>query len=98
MLCIDATVTANPPPSAAAPPDGVRAFISHLLQEQAIPLNDAQDAAARWKIGRGREMRSYDPSIYFGIFGAEYGWILYREIRLRMHEEKCRKFLQVQNW
>lgn len=37
-------------------------------------------------------MRSYDPSIYFEIFGAEYGWILYREIKLRIHEEKCRKF------
>ena len=36
-------------------------------------------------------MRSYDPSIYFEVFGAEYGWILYREIKLRIHEEKCQK-------
>ena len=78
-------------PNAAAPPAEVRLFISLLLQEQGIPQIDAQDVAARWKIGRGREMRSYDPSIYFEIFGAEYGWILYREIKLRIHEEKCQK-------
>ena len=37
-------------------------------------------------------MGSYDPSIYFEIFGAEYGWILYREIKLSIHEDKRRKF------
>lgn len=37
-------------------------------------------------------MGTYDPTIYFEIFGAEYGWILYREIKLRIHEEKCRRF------
>lgn len=78
-------------PNVAAPPAEVRLFVSQLLQEQGIPQNDAQHVAAQWKIGRGREMRSYDPSIYFEVFGAEYGWILYREIKLRIHEEKCQK-------
>lgn len=79
-------------PKPAAPPEEVRLFMTYLLREQGIPQSDAQDVAARWKIGRGREMGSYDPTIYFEIFGAEYGWILYREIKLRIHAEKCRKF------
>jgi hypothetical protein len=78
-------------PNVAAPPAEVRLFVSQLLQEHGIPQNDAQNVAAQWKIGRGREMRSYDPSIYFEVFGAEYGWILYRDIKLRIHEEKCQK-------
>lgn len=78
-------------PSAAATPQEVRIFISHLLREQGIPQSDASGVAAAWKIGRGREMRSYDPSIYFELFGAEHGWILYREIKLRIHQEKCQK-------
>ena len=79
-------------PNATASPEEVRVFITHLLQKQGAPQNDARDVAARWKIGRGREMRSYDPSIYFEVFGAEYGWILYREIKLRVHEEEGQKF------
>ena len=79
-------------PKPAASPDEVRLFMSYLLREQGIPQSDAQDVAAQWKIGRGREMGTYDPTIYFEIFGAEYGWILYREIKLRIHEEKCRRF------
>ena len=79
-------------PKPTASPDEVRLFITHLLQEQGVPQSNAQDVAARWKIGRGREMGTYDPTIYFEIFGAEYGWILYREIKLRIHEEKCRRF------
>lgn len=79
-------------PKAAAPPEEVRLFIAYLLQEQGVPRSDAQEVATRWKIGRGREMGTYDPTIYFEIFGAEYGWILYREIKLRIHEVKCRRF------
>ena len=86
-------VTQPPPnlPNAAASPDEVRLFISYLLREQEIPQSDVKEIAAHWKIGRGREMRSYDPTIYFELFGAEYGWILYREIKLRIHQEKCQK-------
>ena len=36
-------------------------------------------------------MGSYDPTIYFEIFGAEYGWILYREIKLRIHADNSIK-------
>lgn len=79
-------------PRPAAPPEEVRLFMTYLLREQGISQSDAQDVAARWKIGRGREMGSYDPSIYFEIFGAEYGWILYREIKLHIHEDKRRRF------
>ncbi|GAB7322554.1 hypothetical protein MBLNU13_g03474t1 [Cladosporium sp. NU13] len=79
-------------PRPAAPPEEVRLFIAYFLQEQGIPQSDTQDVAARWKIGRGREMGSYDPTIYFEIFGAEHGWILYREVKVRIHVEKRRKF------
>jgi hypothetical protein len=78
-------------PGASAAPEEVRLFISLLLREQGVPQSGVEPIAAQWKIGRGREMRSYDPSIYFELFGAEYGWILYREIKLRIHQEKCCK-------
>jgi hypothetical protein len=78
-------------PEATAPPAQVRTFISHLLQQREIPEYDIQNVVTRWRIGSGREMRAYDPSMYIDVFGAEYGWIIYRDVKLRIHEEKCLK-------
>lgn len=78
-------------PGPTATPDQVQAFILHLLQERGIDETYAKSLPAQWKIGSGREMRAYDPSMYLDIFGAEYGWIIYRDVKLRVHEEKCRK-------
>jgi hypothetical protein len=85
-------------PDAAAPPSEVREFISHLLQEREIPQTDIQNITPKWKIGSGREMRGYDPAMYLEIFGAEYGWIIYREVKLRIHEEKCQKLSYKYCW
>jgi hypothetical protein len=86
------TKMSQPIPDAAAPPIKVREFISHLLQSREISQNEIQAIVAKWKIGTGREMRNYDPAMYLEIFGAEYGWMIYKEVNLRINEEKCRKF------
>jgi hypothetical protein len=88
----------QPVPDAAAPPSQVREFITHLLQEREIPQTDIQNITPKWKIGSGREMRGYDPAMYLEIFGAEYGWIIYREVKLRIHEEKCQNFNYKYRW
>jgi hypothetical protein len=43
-------------------------------------------------------MRGYDPAMYLELFGPEYGWIIYRDVKLRIHEEKCRKFSYKYYW
>jgi hypothetical protein len=85
-------------PDASAPPSQVREFISHLLQQREIPQAGIQDIVANWRIGTGREMRGYDPAMYLDIFGAEYGWMIYKEVKLRINEEKCRKFTYKYYW
>lgn len=43
------------------------------------------DATAQlWRIGSGQELRSYPPHVFIGLFGEEFGRILYREVRMRV--------------
>jgi hypothetical protein len=32
-------------------------------------------------------MRQYGPAMYLEMFGREYGWILYREVRMSIRNE-----------
>jgi hypothetical protein len=79
-------------PDVRAKPDQVRDFISHLLIKRAVPEEHVRKVVRRWSMGSGREMRSYDPAMYLDIFGCEDGWIVYREVRLCIHEELCGNF------
>lgn len=70
-------------PEAKATPNQVREFIANLLvTRRNLPIDYARRAAAKWTVGSGRELRSYTPSMYLGIFGREDGWIIYREVHL----------------
>lgn len=79
-------------PDVRAKPDKVREFISHLLKKRGVPEGNVRKIVRQWTLGSGREMRSYDPAMYLDIFGCEDGWIIYREVRLRIHEELCENF------
>jgi hypothetical protein len=85
-------------PDAAAPPSEVREFIAQLLSERGLAQYIIEGLPSRWKIGSGSEMRGYDPAMYLELFGPEYGWIIYRDVKLRIHEEKCRKFSYKYYW
>ncbi|CAK4027684.1 Hypothetical predicted protein [Lecanosticta acicola] len=76
------------PPSNAASPAEVRAFFRSLLVSHChyTPAH-AESTSALWTRGSGRELRSYPPAMYLTIFGAEDGWILYRETKMALHRE-----------
>lgn len=76
-------------PSAEASPDEVRDFISKILRnKRGLSHEEAQCVATLWTIGRGRELRSYTPSIYLDIFGKQTGWALYHDIKLALTQEE----------
>ena len=78
-------------PSRKATPAEVRAFFATLLTEHdALLADDPTKCAAvvsAWKIGGGVEMRQYGPAMYLEMFGREYGWILYREVKMSIRKE-----------
>jgi hypothetical protein len=76
-------------PDVTAKPDKVRNFVSHLLEKRGVPEEHLQKVVRLWTSGSGQEMRSYDPAMYLDIFGCQDGWVIYREVRLRIHEELC---------
>jgi hypothetical protein len=80
-------------PDVTAKPDKVRNFISHLLEKRGVPEEHLQKVVRLWTSGSGQEMRSYDPAMYLDIFGCQDGWVIYREVRLRIHEELCESFI-----
>lgn len=80
----DANTDAPPTlPEATATPDVVREFLVRLLVSQRkLSLDHARRIAARWNMGSGRELWIYSPAMYNTIFGAEDGWVLYKDVRV----------------
>lgn len=79
-------------PEAAATPDVVREFLVQLLVSQRkLPLDHARRIAARWTMGSGRELWIYSPAMYNTIFGAEDGWVLYKDVRVLYSNTECAK-------
>jgi hypothetical protein len=80
-----------PVPTRKATPEEIRAFFAALLTAQNSQLADdaskCDAIVSDWKIGGGVEMRQYGPAMYLQMFGREYGWILYREVRMRIRNE-----------
>ena len=76
-------------PDSTATPEEVRRFLSQILQQRSIALNDAERIAAKWAIGTGKELRDYTIPLYCSIFeDDEIVWALYTEIRTRLHEKR----------
>ena len=49
---------------------------------------------AHWTIGTGRELRVYTAQMYLDIFGSEYSWTLYRDVRLEFYRIAPKNWLQ----
>lgn len=76
-------------PGIHATPDVIRDFLLYLLvKNRAFPHDHARRVAARWKVGSGLELRQYNPSMFFGVFGREDGWVLFWEVRVGLWREK----------
>lgn len=76
-----------PCPSASS--GEVREYLTLLLREQHdLPEDQVQRLVAGWTMGRGHELRSYTAQMYLDIFGRDVGWVLYRDIKLKIFEAR----------
>lgn len=73
-------------PEMDAPPDEVRDFLIQLLAgRRRLPVDHARRTASKWTTGSGRELRKYSPTMFLTMFGAEDGWLLYKEVKMFEH-------------
>lgn len=80
-------------PSETATSDEVRDYLTSLLKNKHNLADDhVRRVVSRWTIGTGRELRSYTPQMYLGIFGREDGWMLYRDIKLEIYQTRKKGF------
>jgi hypothetical protein len=82
------------PPSTATPAE-VRDYLASLLRKRHnLPDDQVRRVVAHWELGTGRELRIYTAQMYLYIFGSEYGWTLYRDVRLELYRTAPKGFLQ----
>lgn len=71
-----------PAPSPSSTPTEVRTYFTTLLTTlHGVPEPEAQAIAAKWRLGRGTELRSYDLTTFREIFGVEAGTVLYGHVK-----------------
>jgi hypothetical protein len=79
-----------PPPQPTLPgpeahPADIREFLTNALSaSRGLSVDDASAIASKWRLGTGRELRSYPPKMYLEIFGPEDGWCVYKEVKTRL--------------
>lgn len=59
-----------------------------LITKRGVKADEANRVVAPWTIGTGVELRQYGAIMYLDLFGPEYGWILYREVKMGVRKEK----------
>ncbi len=79
------------PPEPKATPDEVRDFIVGAMRSRGIGLDHARRVASKWTLGTGRELRQYPASMFRDLFGAEDGWVVYKEVRVRYYTHEAAK-------
>lgn len=80
---------ANTVPKLDADPAAVRDFLASLLvTKRGLDEDEASRVVAGWKVGSGLELRQYGAIMYLHLFGREYGWILYREVKVSVRKER----------
>jgi len=85
----------NDIPPSTATPDEVRAYLASLLRKNHnLPDDQVRRVVAKWTLGTGRELRLYTAQMYLNIFGSEYGWMLYRDVRLELYSIQPKNFFQ----
>ncbi|KAM0716074.1 hypothetical protein Q7P37_008588 [Cladosporium fusiforme] len=76
-------------PSVHATPHDICDFLTYLLvKKRGFAQEHARRVAAKWTVGSGLELRQYNPTMFFQVFGREDGWILYREVKVGLWREK----------
>lgn len=79
-------------PDPRATPDEVRDFLVRLLiKNRGLHEDHARRVASKWTLGTGRELSSYPPLLYAEIFGMEDAWMVYKEAKLFIEQEKAEK-------
>ncbi|THX24680.1 hypothetical protein D6C76_05474 [Aureobasidium pullulans] len=79
-------------PDPKATPDEVRDFLVRLLiKNRGLHEDHARRVASKWTLGTGRELSSYPPLLYAEIFGMEDAWMVYKEAKLFIEQEKAEK-------
>jgi hypothetical protein len=79
-------------PDPKATPDEVRDFLVRLLiKNRRLHEDHARRVASKWTLGTGRELSSYPPLLYAEIFGMEDAWMVYKEAKLFIEQEKEKK-------
>lgn len=78
------------PPEKTASPNVVRKYIVSLLQRRDVDLKQATKIAAQWRLGTGEELREYTRDMYIGIFGAEDGWVIHKDVQSNLEPEVAR--------
>lgn len=90
-------VTTPQLPPADASPAVIRNYIESLLVElHSLTRKEAEDISAKWKLGRGAELISYNIDIYRAIFGIEAGTILFGHVRTHPGTSTGQKAIQSQ--
>lgn len=79
-------------PEDAATPAQIRDFLVQLLTaKRGITVDHASRIADKWTISSGKELRNYPPLMYTEIFGREYGYIVYREVKTLIYRAEIDK-------
>ncbi|EME86692.1 uncharacterized protein MYCFIDRAFT_202613 [Pseudocercospora fijiensis CIRAD86] len=75
-------------PAEDATADEVRAYLVDILTlSHGLQHAEARQIASAWLAGTGRELRKYPGKMYHEIFGAQAGWMLYKEIKIAVVKE-----------
>lgn len=76
-------------PGLDARPAEIRESLARLLiTKNGVKADEANRIVAPWQVGSGMELRQYGAIMYLDLFGNEYGWILYREVKMGVRKEK----------
>ena len=78
-------------PDAKATPDEVRDFLVQLMLARGVGIDHARRVSARWTIGTGKELSAYPVAMYRDIFGAEDGWVVYKEVKTLIYAREFKK-------
>jgi hypothetical protein len=82
-------------PPLTATPDEVCDYLASLLRKRHNLSDDqVRRVVSNWTLGTGRELRVYTAQMYLNIFGSEYGWTLYRDVRLELYRTAPKNWLQ----
>jgi len=72
-----------------ARPAQIRESLARLLiDKRGLKTGEANRIVSSWTVGSGLELRQYGAIMYLDLFGNEYGWILYREVKVGVRQEK----------